>query len=115
MAVHYIDIEGIEWRIPDKAWKGKVGEGEPEVQFKPFDTASGAVPRGQLVFYEPGHVEAEHSHAEDEFLYILEGDATIGDDHVAAGMLVHVEGSTVYGPLKGGPDGLKFLRLHLNG
>jgi hypothetical protein len=113
MAVNIIDINSIEWRIPDKAWKGKVGDGEPEVQFKPFETQSDSVPRGQLVFYEPGHHEAAHSHDESEFLYILEGDCTVGDVLVTAGMLVHIEGKTVYGPLKGGPEGVRFLRLHL--
>lgn len=116
MAVHYTDLEDGNWLQASKSdWKGKVAAGEPDVQFRPFETASPVVPRGQLVQYEPGHHEARHSHEESEFLYVLAGEATLGDVQLRAGMLVHVEGGTEYGPIDSGPDGLKFLRLHLNG
>jgi mannose-6-phosphate isomerase-like protein (cupin superfamily) len=114
MGVDYIDVEGIDWRVPDDGWKGKVREGEPNVQFKAFTTPAGAVPHGQLVFFEPNHHEAAHSHAESELFYILEGEVTIGDGVARAGTLVHIEGGTVYGPLRGGAHGVKFLRLQLN-
>jgi hypothetical protein len=113
MAVHAIDIEALEWLTPDDSWPGKVGPDEPQVQYKPFETTAKQVPRGQLVYYEPGHHEAEHSHPESEFLYFMEGDVAVGDLRVGAGTLLYIEGSTVYGPITAGAKGAKFLRLHL--
>lgn len=111
MAVNIIDINTIEWRSPGKDWKA--GQDETTSEFKPFDTASGVVPGGQLVVFPPGHHQAAHSHEESEFLYFLEGECTVGGELITAGVLVHIDGKTVYGPLEAGPEGAKFLRLHL--
>jgi mannose-6-phosphate isomerase-like protein (cupin superfamily) len=108
-----IDFNAIAWTEVTDTWQGKVAAGEPDVRYKPFETGSGAVPRGQFVEYEPGHFEKAHSHEESELLYILDGDATFGDDRVGPGMLLYIEGGTTYGPITGGSNGLRFLRLHL--
>jgi hypothetical protein len=113
MTVEYIDTEKMDWTEVTKDWPGKVNAGEPDVRFKPFEVGSGVVPRGQLVEYEPGHVEKAHSHEESELLFIIDGDATIGDDPARSGMLIHISGGTTYGPVEGGPKGVRFLRLHL--
>jgi hypothetical protein len=115
MSVQYIDTDAMGWSEVTKDWPGKVGAGEPDVRFKPFEIGSQAVPRGQLVEYEPGHVEKPHSHSENEILFIFDGDATIGGERVSPGTLVYIDGGTTYGPIESGVNGTRFLRLHLAG
>jgi quercetin dioxygenase-like cupin family protein len=110
MAITVVDVEGREWQTAPHSWSGKVREGEPDVRFKPFSTGSDRVPTGQLVEYEAGHLESPHSHAEDEILYLLSGELTIGDTALSPGMLVHIDGGTEYGPLRT-QRGCQFLRL----
>jgi hypothetical protein len=115
MSVQYIDTGAMGWSEVTTDWPGKVRAGEPDVRFKPFEIGSQAVPRGQLVEYEPGHIENPHSHAENEILFIIRGDATIGGQRVSPGTLVYIDGGTTYGPIESGIDGTSFLRLHLAG
>jgi mannose-6-phosphate isomerase-like protein (cupin superfamily) len=111
MAVQLVDIEALEWQgVPDE-WAGKVADGEP-VRFKPFSTGARAVPGGQMIEYQAGHVEAPHSHDESEIYFVLSGDLAIGDDRVAAGMLVYIAAGTVYSPST--ERGCRFLRLELD-
>jgi hypothetical protein len=110
--VDVVDLEGLEWQgVPD-SWAGKAAEGEPAVRFKLFTTGAPAVPSGQLIEFEAGHVEAPHSHAESELFYFVAGDLTIGDEQLSPGMVVHIAGGTVYGPLST-KQGCRFLRLGL--
>ena len=107
-----VNLEALSWQgVPD-TWKGKVAEGEPGVRYKMFTTGATAAPSGQLIEFEPGHHEAPHSHAESELFYIVSGDLTIGADAIAPGMVVHIAGGTVYGPLDT-KAGCRFLRLSL--
>jgi hypothetical protein len=113
MGITYIDIESMDWLEVTDAWSGKVDPGEPDVRFKQFETGSDVVPRGQLVQYERGHCERAHSHRESELLFILDGDATVAGVPVRPGALIYIEGGTTYGPIQGGENGLRFLRLHV--
>ncbi|GEM_PF-1561669 len=113
MAVHYVDFESMGWTEVPNNWAGKAAAGEPGVRFKPFELGSSAVPRGQFVEYEPGHFEKAHSHDESELLHIIDGGGTIAGEPITAGMLIYIEGGTTYGPIEGGPQGMRFLRLHL--
>jgi hypothetical protein len=106
LSVEYIDTGAMDWTEVTKDWPGMVQAGEPAVRFKPFEVASGAVPRGHLVEYEPGHFEKPHSHEESEILFIIDGDATIGGEPVRSRMLVYVPGGTTYGPIEGGAKGI---------
>jgi quercetin dioxygenase-like cupin family protein len=111
-AVKIVDVERLEWQgVPD-SWAGKVARGEPSVRFKPFATGTPAIPAGQLIEFEPGHVEAPHSHDEGEIFYILGGDLTIGGERIEPGMLVSIDAGIVYGPLET-TAGCRFLRLGL--
>jgi hypothetical protein len=107
-----VDVEALEWQgVPD-SWPGRAEFGEPGVRYKYFTTGATAVPSGQIVEFESGHHEAPHSHPESELFYILTGDLTIGDDHIAPGTVVHIAGGTKYGPLTTS-EGCRFLRLSL--
>jgi quercetin dioxygenase-like cupin family protein len=111
MAVRVVEIDNIEWQSAPRTWPGKAADGEPDVRYKPFSTGAHAAPAGQLIEFEAGHVEAPHSHAESEIFFVLSGGLQIGDAEVTAGMLVHIDGGTVYGPRA--PAGCRFLRLSL--
>jgi quercetin dioxygenase-like cupin family protein len=112
MTVNVVDIEALEWRDVPATRTGKTAGDKPEVRFKPFSTDAPAVPAGQLIEYEPGHVDGRHSHEEDEIYYMLTGDLAIGDDLVKPGMLVFIGAGTEYGPSTT-KTGCRFLRLEL--
>jgi quercetin dioxygenase-like cupin family protein len=112
MTVEIVDLESIAWTEVSDDWPGKVATGEPDVQYKPFTLGSALVPGGQLVEYEPGHVEAPHSHSESELFFIVAGDLRLGDREITTGTVVHIPGGTVYSTVAG-PQGTRFLRLHV--
>lgn len=115
MSIQTVKLDELDWSgVPD-SWAGKVAAGQPDVRFKPFTTGSPVVPRGQLVHYEAGHVEAPHSHVEGEIFYVIGGSFTIGEIELPARTLVYIAGGTEYGPSVAGPDGAEFLRFHLAG
>ena len=68
------------------------------------------MPFGMVVEYEPGHHEREHSHPEDEFFFMLEGEMRVLDHQVTPGTLVFVAAKSPYSILTG-PQGARFLRL----
>ena len=109
MSITVIDLSEREWQDVPATWAGKVPSGEPDVRFKSFTIGSAAVPGGQLIEFEPGHVEAEHSHDEGELFYVLAGDLSIQDLAVGPGALVYVAGGTKYSNRTQG--GCSFLRL----
>lgn len=112
MTVNVVDIKALEWRDVPATRAGEAAGDGPEVRFKAFSTGAPAVPAGQLIVYEPGHVEGRHSHVEGEIYYMITGDLTIGEDRVEPGMLVYIEGGTEYGPSTT-DAGCHFLRLSL--
>ena len=112
MAVEIVNLELLDWVEVTNDWPGKVAADEPDVRYKPFAIASAAVPAGQLVQYEPGHVEAEHSHQEGELFFVVDGSFTVGERELTAGTLTYIPGGTRYGAVAG-PSGVRFLRLHL--
>ncbi len=73
------------------------------------DEANG--PYARVTEYSPGFYEQAHSHDADEYIFVLEGELTIGDTTYKKGTLIFIEANTVYGPLKGGPNGLRFFIL----
>lgn len=113
MAVRTIDIEQLDWASVDASWSGRAAAGKPGVRYKPFAIGAGSVPTGQMVEYEPGHVEGAHSHDEDEILFLTDGCLELDGRSLGPGTLVFIEGGTVYGPLSS-EEGCRFLRLHLD-
>jgi quercetin dioxygenase-like cupin family protein len=61
--------------------------------------------------YEPDHLQPAHSHDEDEVIYVLEGEVTVGEARCGPGTAIFVEKDTTYGPLVAGPEGVVFLRV----
>jgi quercetin dioxygenase-like cupin family protein len=109
MAVNVVDLSAIEWQDVPATWAGKAGPGEPKVRFKAFTTGDSGMPNGQLIEYEAGHTEAEHSHDEGELYYMLTGDLTIQSLSVGPGVLVCISAGTRYSNRT--EDGCSFIRL----
>jgi mannose-6-phosphate isomerase-like protein (cupin superfamily) len=112
----YIDSADDEWQRSLSNSQQTADGAYPtykKLRYKSLDTGVPGVPTVQLVEYEPGHEEPAHSHAGSEMLFVLDGEAAIGDRVVQAGTLVYIEGGTTYGPIKGGPDGMRFVRVDL--
>jgi quercetin dioxygenase-like cupin family protein len=65
----------------------------------------------RVVEYAPQYVVEPHSHAAAEVIYILKGEVSIGEDRFGPGDAVHIEPNTVYGPLRAGPQGVRFLLM----
>ncbi len=107
------ESDALPWLDVPRDWPGKVGPGEPDVRYKALTESSGAIPGIQLVEFEPGHTEQAHSHPEGEVLYLLRGEMAIGALCLRAGAGVVIERDTLYGPLRTGPEGARFLRVGL--
>lgn len=82
-----------------KAWQKfieKGGAGTPEIY---------------LIKLDPGIPLPAHKHAQDEIEYILEGEIWVGDRVARAGSAIFVRRGAMYGPLKAGPHGVKYLNI----
>ena len=58
----------------------------------------------------PGFVADAHIHSQNEVIYILEGEMTVGDTLCGPGTIVSVEKDTEYG-FTAGPEGVRFLNI----
>jgi quercetin dioxygenase-like cupin family protein len=65
----------------------------------------------RVVEYAPQWVVEAHSHAASEVVYVLDGEVSVGDSRFGPGDAIHIEPNTVYGPLRAGPHGVRFLLL----
>ncbi len=101
----------IEWQAPAKY---AASRGEAALHFKRLSAKASGGPNVQIAQYGPGHTEQAHSHPHDEMLYILEGGGTLSSHSLEPGAMLFIERNTVYGPVVGGPKGLKFLRVQLS-
>ena len=111
----FVQEKDLEWQWSRKAnWPGAATEGEPRVRYKVLNTQETGGPNSQLAEYEPGHVEAPHSHPHDELLYILSGHGSLAERRLEPGVLLFIERDTVYGPLTAGEQGLTFLRVQMS-
>jgi hypothetical protein len=109
--ITYFESGSARWLGVPEDWQGKVAPGEPDVRYKVLTEERGATPGIQLVEFDPRHFETPHSHPESEVLYVLEGEMSVGDLKLGAGSGVFIEKDTVYGPLRTGPQGARFLRV----
>jgi hypothetical protein len=112
-AIVRFESGALPWLGVPTDWPGKVERGEPDVRYKVLTEARDAIPGIQLVEFEAGHFEQAHSHPEGEVLYVLAGEMAIGELKLGAGAGVVIERDTVYGPLRTGPAGARFLRVGL--
>ncbi len=65
----------------------------------------------RVVEYAPHWVVEAHSHAAGEIVYILDGEVSVGQERFGPGDALHIEPNTVYGPLKAGPQGVRFVLM----
>jgi quercetin dioxygenase-like cupin family protein len=109
MAIHVRHGDNVAWEENQPGVSdGAVRWG---IRTKPYfdPTEVGVLLR--LVEYAPGYVAEAHSHAAPEIVYILDGDITIGEQRLGAGDAYHIEPNTVYGPLRAGEKGARFVLL----
>lgn len=108
-AIHIRHSNSVDWeenRTGDPRGQTRWG-----IRTKPyFDPADVGVLL-RLVEYAPGYIAEAHSHAAPEIVYILDGEITIGEQRLGAGDAYHIDPNTVYGPLRAGPDGVRFVLL----
>lgn len=108
-AIHTRRGEAISWeenRVANDSGNPAWGV-RTKPYFEPVDT--GMMLR--VVEYAPGWVVEAHSHAAAEMVYILNGDVTIGADRFGPGDAIQIEPNTVYGPLRAGPQGVRFVLM----
>jgi redox-sensitive bicupin YhaK (pirin superfamily) len=61
--------------------------------------------------FTPGYTFARHWHTEGEFVLILRGSATVGDQEVQVGGMAYNDARTIYGAEAAGPEGCDFLMI----
>ena len=96
-------------REEDTGWVSP--KGMPQVAQRFIFEGVHGVPEVFIVRREPGFVGPVHSHTQDEIIYILDGDVTVGDTHCPKGTALFIEKDTMYGPLKSGQNGTTFLNI----
>jgi hypothetical protein len=111
MGVSIIDTSLLPWQEVPVTWNRTSTPGDPVVRFKPFALPAPEVPTGQIIEYEPGHSEGEHTHEEAELYFVLAGDLTILNHAAGPGAIVHISARTRYSNRTSG--GCTFLRLGL--
>ena len=111
--IYYADAAEIPVQRASEINPVRVKPDEPDALMRYLTAAEPSAPSVQLVQFEPNRRSAPHSHPTGEIIYVLEGEGRWGDYALKPGVLIYVEKDTVYGPVVGGPDGMKFLRVEL--
>jgi quercetin dioxygenase-like cupin family protein len=62
-----------------------------------------------IIKFPPGYRFAHHWHSEGEFVVVLKGSMTIGDEEVGPGGMAWTDARTIYGAEAAGPEGVEFL------
>lgn len=83
-------------------------DGPAMVRYKELMSSDKA--RVVLAEWEPNHHEPTHNHPRDEYMYILDGSATLNSKTLEAGGFFFIAKDTFYS-LQAGPKGLKFFRV----
>ena len=109
MGIHVRQGEGVSWEENRTEKTG--GTAQWLVRTKPYFEPAETGMMLRVVEYAPECVVEPHSHAAAEVIYILHGEVTIGDNRFGPGDAIHIEPNTVYGPLRAGADGVRFLLL----
>jgi quercetin dioxygenase-like cupin family protein len=100
-----------DWQEVRPEWAAKYKEGDAGLRFKRLLAGDvPAMPNMQRSQYHPNHHEPNHSHPEDEILYILSGTVFFGKRQLVAGDALHVPRDTIYS-LRTGDTGAEFLRV----
>ena len=107
--ISHVDVESIEWSVSPP--KPGMPSDNPGVRSRLiFDLPDDEV-TAMLCEYEPGHWEPEHAHRRNEVLVVLDGSAAAAGVELKKGSAIFVPAGTGYGPLTGGPRGMRFVRF----
>ncbi len=107
-AIHVRHGQNVTW---EENRTGGAGPAQWAVRTKPYFEPAEIGMMLRVVEYAPDYVVEAHSHAASEMIYILNGEVSIGDSHFGPGDAIHIEPNTVYGPLRAGAAGVRFLLL----
>lgn len=63
--------------------------------------------------YDRGMVVERHGHRSDHFVFVVEGEITVGDERLGPGSHITLEEGAVFGPIVAGADGALLIELML--
>jgi quercetin dioxygenase-like cupin family protein len=108
-AIHTRRGDAIDWEEN----RTTSGAGKPAwgVRTKPYFEPADTGMMLRVVEYAPDWVVEAHSHAARECIYILNGEVSIGEQRFGPGDAIQIEPNTVYGPLRAGAQGVRFVLL----
>ena len=112
--IHVIDPDAVEWSYPaPRAGRDPEATRNSGVLEKWFVKPAADDDRFPVsaIRFEPGYTFARHWHTEGEFILILRGSATVGDQHVGTGGMAYNDARTIYGAEAAGPEGCDFLMV----
>ena len=109
-AIHARRGDNISWE------ENRTSDGDGQtpgwgVRTKPYFEPAEAGMMLRVVEYAPDWVVEAHSHAASEIIYILDGEVSVGEGRFGPGDAIRIEPNTVYGPLRAGPQGVRFVLL----
>jgi uncharacterized cupin superfamily protein len=112
--IHIIASDDVAWQRTDElvapATAAVMSRAEREADVRMLHAGEG----GGLQLFEariaPDETIALHAHAEDEIIYILEGELRLGRKRLGPGASLFVAGNTLYG-FSTGPAGVRFLNF----
>ena len=108
-SIHVRHGQNVSWEENRTAGGGEAAKWK--VRTKPYFEPAEIGMMLRVVEYAPACVVEAHSHAASEVIYILDGQVSIGESHYGPGDAIHIEPNTVYGPLRAGAEGVRFLLL----
>lgn len=111
--VKIVEADSLPWQTAEQAvapeTAARMSRAEREADVRILHSR----PAGLQLFeasIAPNEEISLHAHAEDEVIYILEGELIIGRKHLGPGASVFVAGNTLYG-FRTGPAGARFLNF----
>ncbi len=108
-AIHTRRGKQISWE--ENRTTSEAGKAVWGVRTKPYFEPAETGMMLRVVEYAPDWVVEAHSHAAREIVYILDGAVSIGEERFGPGDAIQIEPNTVYGPLRAGPQGVRFVLL----
>lgn len=96
--------------LPPGRLRSKLSEEEMEHRHRMFHPGGPDALQLFEITVEPSRGADAHAHAEDEIIYVLDGDMHFGNRVVRAGGSVYIPAHTLYS-FRAGPDGLRFLNF----
>ncbi|OLO25799.1 hypothetical protein PZ61_0235795 [Streptomyces sp. MNU77] len=112
--VHIIDPDAVPWSPPaPRAGRDPAATRDSGVLEKWFVRPAADDDRFPVsaVRFRPHFEFARHWHTEGEFMLILRGSATVGDQEVGVGGMAYNDARTIYGAEAAGAEGCDFLMI----